>query len=292
MVNRNSSLRRTDALLATSRWAVSGTPIQNSLLDLHGLFKFLHFSPYDEQKAFENDISNIWRVKQGDEATDTLKKLLSCFMIRRTKAMLNLPSVDDQLKKVAFSYEERRYYRQIERPVVDMLDRKTEGGGHAHVPWTTAIQQINKLRLVCNLGVFGSYSEVENVEDETSVMSARYSMAGGLCEMCSQEIETSSMSSGLLRDMTKAQVYYSACSQFYCATCAEGLGYRSPDPCACTGQSQSCQLRPLASVLPTPRLTPTDGLSPYTMGLGHTSSVSSKVCALISQITSRPQEKQ
>jgi hypothetical protein len=173
-----------------------------------------------------------------------------------------------------------------------MLDRKTEGSSHAHVPWTTAIQQINKLRLVCNLGVSSSYFELENVEEETSVMSARYSMAGGLCEMCSQEIETSSMSNGLLRDMTKAQVYYSACSKFYCATCAEGLGCRSPNPCACTGQSQSCQLRPLASVLPTPRLTPTDVLSPSSMGLNHTSDVSSKVSALISQIRLRPQEKQ
>jgi hypothetical protein len=213
-------------------------------------------------------------------------------MIRRTKAMLDLPSVDDHVIKVTFNYEERHYYRQIERPVVDMLDRKTEGGGHAHVPWTTAIQQINKLRLVCNLGVFGSCSELESVGEEASVMSARYSMAGGLCENCSQEIETSSMDSGLLRDMTQAQVYYSACSKFYCATCAEGFDCRSPDPCACTGQSQSCQLRPLASVLPTPRLTPTDVLSPSSMGLDHTSNVSSKVSALISQIMLRPQEKQ
>jgi hypothetical protein len=290
--NHNTSTSQAMAALrATSRWAVSGTPIQNSLLDLHGLFKFLHFSPYDEPKAFNNDISDVWRVKPVDEATETFKKLLSCFMIRRTKAMLNLPSVDDQLIKVTFSHEERIYYRQIERPVVDMLDLRTESGGHVHVPWMTAIQQINKLRLICNLGVFGCFSQIENVEEKASVMSARYSMDGGLCEMCSQLIEVSAMSSGL-GDTAQAQVYYSACSKFYCARCAEDLSYRSPDPCACTGQSQSCQLRPLAPVLPTPRLTPTDGLSPPPTGLSHISSVSSKVWALISQIRSRPQEKQ
>jgi hypothetical protein len=290
--NHNTSTSQAMAALrATSRWAVSGTPIQNSLLDLHGLFKFLHFSPYDEPKAFDNDISDVWRIKPVDEATETFKKLLSCFMIRRTKAMLNLPSVDDQLVKVSFSYEERNHYRQIEQPIVDMLDLRTESGGHAHVPWMTTIQQINKLRLICNLGVFGCFSQFENFEEKTSVMSARYSMDGGLCGMCSQLIEASAMSSGI-RDTTQAQVYYSACSKFYCAKCAEDLFCRSPDPCACIGQSQSCQLRPLASVLPTPRLTPTDGLSPSPTGFAHISSVSSKVWALISQIRSRPQEKQ
>ncbi|CAN9415730.1 unnamed protein product [Alternaria alternata] len=289
--NHNTSTSQAVAALrATSRWAVSGTPIQNSLLDLLGLLKFLHFSPYDEPKVFDKDISNIWRVKPVDEAAETFKELLSCFMIRRTKAMLNLPSVDDRLVNVPFSHEERNYYRQIEQPVVEMLDRRAESGGHAHVPWMTAIQQINKLRLICNLGVFSCFSQPENVEEMTSVMNARYSMDGGLCEMCSQLIEASAVGSGL-RDMTQAQAYYSDCSKFYCARCAEDLSCRSPDPCACTGQSRSCQLRPLASVLPTPRLTPVDELSPSPTDLGHISSISSKVWALISQIKSRPQEK-
>lgn len=290
--NHNTSTSQVMAALrATSRWAVSGTTIQDSLLDLCGLLKFLHFSPYDEPKAFDKDISNIWRVKPVDEAAETFKKLLSCFMICRTKAVLNLPSVDDQLLNVPFSHEERNYYRQIEQPVVEMLDRRTESGGHAHVPWMTAIQQINKLRRICNLGVFSCFSQPENVEEKTSVMNARYSIDGGLCQVCSQPIEASAMKSGL-RDTTQPQVYYSACSKFYCAKCADDLSCRSPDQCACTGQSQSCQLRPLASVPPSPRLTPNDGLSPSLAGLGHTSSVLSKVWALISQIRSHPQEKQ
>jgi hypothetical protein len=284
------------ALRATSRWAVSGTPIQNSLLDFHGLFKFLHFSPYDDPKVFDDDLSNMWRVKPVDEAIERFKRLLSCVMIRRTKAILDLPSRDNILMRVPFSHEEKELYSRIEQPVVDMLDRTTESGSQTNVPWTTAIQQINKLRLVCNLGVFTPSHSIylpqsRIIDKRTSVMSARYSMGGELRSRCLQPFEASRFSSGL-RDTTQPQVYYSACSRFYCADCSALLEHRSPDPCACMEQSRPCQLHVLASILPSPRLTPTDDLSPSSTEWDHTNNISSKVWALVAQIRACPQEKQ
>jgi SNF2 family DNA or RNA helicase len=284
------------ALQATSRWAVSGTPIQNSLLDFYGLFKFLHFSPYDDPKVFDDDVSNLWRVKPVEEAATAFKKLLSCVMIRRTKAILDLPSREDKLIRVPFSLEEGKHYRQIEQPVVDMLDRVTESGGQTNVPWMTAIQQINKLRLICNLGVFvptqsRCFPQPLNIDERASLMNARYSMGGESCAQCLQPIEESALGNEL-RGITQSQVYYSACSNFYCADCSALLRYRSPDPCACVEQPRPCQLRPLSFFSSTPRLTPTDDLSPSSMEWGHTSDISSKVWALISQIRSYPQEKQ
>ncbi|KAI4680741.1 uncharacterized protein J4E84_007881 [Alternaria hordeiaustralica] len=285
------------ALRATSRWAVSGTPVQNSLLDFHGLFKFLHFAPYDDPKVFDDDISSIWRTKSVEEAGETFKKLLSCMMIRRTKAILDLPSKDDHLMRVPFNHEEERHYRQIEQPVMDMLDRNTRDDRQTQAPWMTAIQQINKLRLICNLGV-STPSQADyasqpggNPDDKTSVMNTRFSMDGGSCELCSQPVELSTLGSSL-RDVTQPQVYYSACSKFYCAECSASLQYRSPEPCACIEQPRQCPLRLLASFLATPSLTPTDSLSPSSMDWDYSNEVSSKVWALVSQIRSRPQEKQ
>ncbi|EMD70133.1 hypothetical protein GGP41_000272 [Bipolaris sorokiniana] len=102
------------ALQATSRWAVSGTPIQSSLLDFYGMFKFLHFSPYDDPTIFDDDVTNLSRVRLAEEAAEVFKKLLSCVMIRRTKAILDLPSRDNKLIRVPFSHEEEKHYRQIE----------------------------------------------------------------------------------------------------------------------------------------------------------------------------------
>ncbi|KAI4931159.1 hypothetical protein J4E85_003748 [Alternaria conjuncta] len=252
--HKTSTAQAMAALRATSRWAVSGTPIQNSLLDFHGLFKFLHFAPYDDPKAFDDDISSIWRTKSVEDAGEIFKTLLSCIMIRRTKAILDLPCKDDQLIRVPFSHEEERHYRQIEQPVLDMLDRTTGNGSQTQAPWMTAIQQINKLRLVCNLGVFtpsqvNGFSQPGSLDDTTSVMSARFSMGGGFCELCFQPVEKSILSTGL-RDPTQEQVYYSACSKFYCAD-----------------------------------------LSPSSMDWDYANEISSKVWALVSQIRLRPQEK-
>ncbi|KAJ6200143.1 SNF2 family N-terminal domain-containing protein [Bipolaris maydis] len=247
--NHNTSTAQAiTALQATSRWAVSGTPIQNSLLDFYGLFKFLHFSPYDDPSVFDDDVTNLWRVKPAEEAAEAFKKLLSCVMIRRTKAILDLPSRDDKLIRVPFSHEEEKHYRQIEQPVVDMLDRATESGC-----------QTNR----------------------TDLMNARYLMGGELCAQCLQPVEASVSGDGL-RD---------ACSIFYCAECSALLRYQSPDPCECTEQPRPCQIRPLASFLPTPRLTPVGDLSPLPMEWDHTNDISSKVWTLVSQIRSCPNEK-
>ncbi|EUC41874.1 hypothetical protein COCMIDRAFT_53050, partial [Bipolaris oryzae ATCC 44560] len=255
--NHNTSTAQAiTALQATSRWGVSGTPIQNSLLDFYGLFKFLHFSPYDDPRAFDDDITNLWRVRPAEEAAEAFKKLLSCVMIRRTKAILDLPSRTDKLIRVPFSHEEEKHYRQIEQPVVDMLDRATESGCQTNVPWMTAIQQINKLRL------------------RTALMNARYSMGGELCAQCLQPIEASTSGDGL-RDATQPQVYLSACSIFYCSDCSALLRYQSPNPCECTEQPRACQLHPLASFLSTPRLTPVGDLSPSTMDVVFSSWTSS-----------------
>ena len=53
---------------AMSRWAITGTPIQNRLKDFFALLKFLRVHPYGEQRNFDNDITNLWKAGQHDEA--------------------------------------------------------------------------------------------------------------------------------------------------------------------------------------------------------------------------------
>ncbi|KAJ5064931.1 SNF2 family N-terminal domain-containing protein [Bipolaris maydis] len=166
--NHNTSTAQAiTALQATSRWAVSGTPIQNSLLDFYGLFKFLHFSPYDDPSVFDDDVTNLWRVKPAEEAAEAFKKLLSCVMIRRTKAILDLPSRDDKLIRVPFSHEEEKHYRQIEQPVVDMLDHQQTSSylqpGDFH-PVT-----------ILSLATTGQYRR-ENGFDECALLNGRRTM--------------------------------------------------------------------------------------------------------------------
>lgn len=282
------------SLRATSIWAISGTPIQNSLTDFLGLFKSLHFKPYDDPKTFDDDISNLWRSKPIEEAIETFKKLLSCVMIRRTKSILELPSREDKIIKLSFDYLEEEHYCQIERPVAEMLDQASGEESNPGKFWLNAIQQINKLRRVCNLGTFVPLLQRDPIQSGASdrtlaVLAARLSMGGETCEQCLQPVDSSPPGTELEGSASSA-VYYSTCHRLFCASCSILSRYQAPEPCACMDQPTPCPLRPL-TLLPTPRLTPTGDFQPSRTEIDGGGQISSKVRAVVSQIETYPREK-
>jgi hypothetical protein len=282
------------ALQAKARWAISGTPIQNSLTDFLGLFKFLHFAPYDDAKIFDDEISQLWRDKPADEAAEIFRKLLSCVMIRRTKVILDLPARVDRILRVSFNEREKAYYRRVEQPAVELLDHSSETTGSPGYLWTNAIQQINKLRLVCNLGVHTpSRSSLDHTAlaiAPQAVLAARLSMGEDTCAQCLGPASLPSIDEGL-GIPTSSNAYYSACSLIYCAACTQLLQFQSPKPCGCADYSTPCRLLPLPSSIRTPRLTPTRETFVDSEGTNEHTSVSSKVQALVEQIKANPAEK-
>jgi hypothetical protein len=284
-----STAKAVATLRARSRWAISGTPVQNSLTDFLGLFKFLHFVPYNDPQVFDSHISQLWREKPVDEAAQTLKELLSCVMIRRTKAILDLPVRMDKILQLPFDREEEEYYRRIEKPVVELLDQSPGNS------WPDAIQQINKLRLICNLGTFvpqRSGQDRSTVLDGSlqAPLTARLSMGEDTCTQCRGSVNLPSIDEGL-GDQTSSNTYYSVCSLIYCAACTQLLQFRSPSPCGCTNSTTSCSLLPLSSSIRTPRLKPALDISPSIDPINDHRKISSKVRALIDQIKAYPNEK-
>ncbi|KAH8160523.1 hypothetical protein CIB48_g7728 [Xylaria polymorpha] len=91
------------ALKAVSRWAVTGTPIQNSLADICGLLSFLQFRPYDSTKLFDEDIIECFRRGNVEVGTQRLQTLCQPIMIRRPKSVIVLPTREDLIKEVEFS---------------------------------------------------------------------------------------------------------------------------------------------------------------------------------------------
>ncbi|XP_009986807.1 PREDICTED: transcription termination factor 2, partial [Tauraco erythrolophus] len=71
-------------LRATARWAVTGTPIQNNLLDMYSLLRFLRCSPFDEYKVWKYQVDN--NTKKGGERLSLFTKSL---LLRRTKDQLD-----------------------------------------------------------------------------------------------------------------------------------------------------------------------------------------------------------
>ncbi|NXU09889.1 TTF2 factor, partial [Pardalotus punctatus] len=103
-------------LRASARWAVTGTPIQNNLLDMYSLLRFLRCSPFDEYKVWKYQVDN--NTKKGGER---LSLLTRCLLLQRTKNQLDsagkplvsLPQRSTQLHQLKLSAEEQSVYNVL-----------------------------------------------------------------------------------------------------------------------------------------------------------------------------------
>ncbi|KAI4934304.1 hypothetical protein J4E85_002160 [Alternaria conjuncta] len=101
------------ALMAHHKWALSGTPILNSLTELYPYFKFLDVPHTGSFKIFKNNYCD----SKNQENTERLLVRLSQFMIRRTHAdemfgapILKLPQADQSTYWCEFNSVERSIY--------------------------------------------------------------------------------------------------------------------------------------------------------------------------------------
>ncbi|XP_067157585.1 transcription termination factor 2 isoform X3 [Apteryx mantelli] len=103
-------------LRASARWAVTGTPIQNNLLDMYSLLRFLRCSPFDEYKVWKFQVDN--NTRKGGERLSLLTRSL---LLRRTKDQLDssgkplvsLPQRSTQLHQLKLSAEEQSVYNVL-----------------------------------------------------------------------------------------------------------------------------------------------------------------------------------
>lgn len=99
-------------LQCTHRFALSGTPIENSLAELWSIFDFLMpgylFSYAHFRKQYELEIVG----KKDERANRNLKRLISPFILRRTKkdVLKELPDKVDHQYLIDFREEEKKLY--------------------------------------------------------------------------------------------------------------------------------------------------------------------------------------
>ncbi|XP_005389109.1 PREDICTED: transcription termination factor 2 [Chinchilla lanigera] len=123
-------------LQARARWAVTGTPIQNNLLDMYSLLKFLRCSPFDEFNLWKSQVDN--GSKKGGERLSIVTKSL---LLRRTKDQLDstgkplvaLPQRKFQLHHLKLSKDEETVYNVLfarSRSALQSYLKRHENGGN------------------------------------------------------------------------------------------------------------------------------------------------------------------
>ena len=124
------------SIKATKRWAVTGTPIQNSLQDVYGLMKFLKHEPWCSKRFWQRAITTtlLTTSSTASEGTasspqdnsmaitmDRVRRLLHPLILRRTKEtigadgkpILTLPPIDSGIVSVHLTEPEREFYTAL-----------------------------------------------------------------------------------------------------------------------------------------------------------------------------------
>ena len=145
--NINSQTTKAVLLLnAKKRVALSGTPIENNLLELYSLFRFLNPEMFGSVQRFTNNYI-VPIQKYSDISTiEELKKKIYPFLLRRVKkeVLEDLPDKIEKLVYVDMNDEHRRFYEERRRYYYSLLEKKTSSQGNFDKFFV--LQAINELR--------------------------------------------------------------------------------------------------------------------------------------------------
>ncbi|OHW90951.1 alpha-mannosyltransferase [Colletotrichum incanum] len=295
--NENSRMARAVcALDFVSRWAVTGTPIQNRLSDLATIVKFIRAHPYTDTRQFDADLSQLWKSGEDEKAVQRLKNLSVCLILRRSKGTISLPPRHDKLCHVGFTHEERLVYDEMRQRAIARIEEallQDSGLETSNVSmYHNALQQIESLRLFCNLGLgYNSRHEkvtqysTENYQDWTlhaqQLFNLQWQKAPIVCLGCSSTLEIGETMTDH-SEAAQAGSRYSRCIQFSCSDYVKKSS-RAGRTLAC-GHKPPCLVAPVSISNSALEELPTSTSLDATSGVG----LPSKVKALVADLDRQP----
>ena len=222
-------------LTAESRWCLTGTPIQNSIDDIAGLYHFLKVEPYTNPRIFKEHIRLLCNGESA-EAIRSIQKLIGCIMLRRSIETVSLPAREDLVCRLDFNPEEAEVYKKAKTSTLHLLNEAIDGdqGKVAHLnvlPW------INSLRTICNLGVRAKSPQSKPQKYGWNLRAAQkmfnsLGIAGtAMCRLCSLDLSSAASEAADQVSGTASQPRLSSCSHLVCVSCLEKFG---EDSCCCS----------------------------------------------------------
>lgn len=162
--NPNSKISKA-VMLLSSRWklALSGTPIENNLGELYGLFRFLNPAMFGSPKDFQTDYYDPV-VKEGDEyALKDLKMKIYPFLLRRLKGevLKDLPEKTEQIIYVEMSSEQAKLYEKRRSFYYEAIKMKVKSEGFNKSRFFL-FQALNELRQLAGIPEIISNREIES----------------------------------------------------------------------------------------------------------------------------------
>lgn len=146
------------ALQSRYRWALTGTPIQNTIDDLQSLIIYLRIAPLDNIAEWKAQITTPMQRNKDGLAIQRVAVILKAIMLRRTKDVLKLtagnkmelPNRNVTAKMEKFSPKEQRFYEKLESRTEENLQKLVDQAQGKQVNMTSALVLLLRLRQACN----------------------------------------------------------------------------------------------------------------------------------------------
>ncbi|MBR9860259.1 ATP-dependent helicase [bacterium] len=150
--NRNAkSTQMINKLEADYRLCLTGTPIENSVKDLWSQMNFLNKGLLGSAQYFDRNFVKPIEKKKDVEVTESLKKLVKPFVLRRTKSQVakDLPDMTEKTIQCPMNPEQEARYEEIKSEYRNQILDLVEDQG-LEKSKLSILQGLTKLRLMSN----------------------------------------------------------------------------------------------------------------------------------------------
>ncbi|GHT64426.1 hypothetical protein FACS189451_12040 [Bacteroidia bacterium] len=136
-------------LHSTHKLTLTGTPIENSLIDLWAQFNFINPGLLGNLSAFRNNYINKIHKEKNNETQETLQQLIRPFLLRRTKEEVTpeLPPLSQEIVYCDMTEEQEKIYitekNSIRNKLLENHDLFVKNN-------FVALQSLSRLRLLSN----------------------------------------------------------------------------------------------------------------------------------------------
>lgn len=143
----NSKLLR--SIRANSRFALTGTPIENNLSELWSIFDFILPGYLLKYNTFSKKFEAPIILRNDTDAKETLKKIISPFILRRLKkdVLVDLPEKIESTIYSEMGEEQENLYNIVLKSVKNKLSQEEENGAQV----VQVLAMLTRLRqIVCD----------------------------------------------------------------------------------------------------------------------------------------------
>eukprot|EP00668_Euglena_longa_P013001 GGOE01015530.1.p1 GENE.GGOE01015530.1~~GGOE01015530.1.p1 ORF type:complete len:911 (+),score=254.37 GGOE01015530.1:275-2734(+) len=265
------------ALRSECFWAVTATPIQNSLDDLQSLLRFIRLQPFDNAAWWTRIVMRP--LKLGDaRGLERLQALCQAICLRRTKAMqirgkplLCLPALVTEVVSIELTAPERAKYAALHAQCQSIFERYARDGAALGSTYAHMLVMLLRLRQLCDhlslVKVLDGDRPQLTAEDTAQLLELLQGAGEEVCCVCLEAIQHAVVTS---------------CRHLFCHECMQqllGAGHRTCPLCRSPVhreqlmQASDLEPKPTAEAMP-------DDIAP-----------SAKITALLALLQAAPERK-